>query len=543
MAKVCNLDDAIGGLVQPEMHLHFPSTPSRSNAAIIALARRFSASEPNFVLSTTGFHSAAHLLGLFRLGKKYVSCFFGDNYPTPRPNQLYTLLSREGAVLEHWSLLSYVSAFRAAAQGQPYGTTTPLGDTDLGRRLRQAGRYFEVSDPVEAGQSVGLVSALRPDVTFVHGALGSKDGAVVAYPPYGEGFHSAISAKAGVIATVEKIVDAATIQRSAGSVVIPAGHVTAICEVPGGAYPQPLYTPPGSNVEGYPDDPNAYLMWRRMTDSPELFERFTTEIIAGHPSEYRYDKFARQAAQVPERKRFYGPAAPSESVILRASSAIVRAVQERGHRRILAGIGQSFLASRLAQLRLSQSGLHVPVMIETGLHGVDCGREADPFLLGHRNISRAARLTGIEDVLGAWSCGAGRESCLAVIGAAQIDSRGDINSTHLHPDRVLVGSGGAADLASNAAELIVLTSCSPSRLVRTVDHVTSPGRAVRTVVTELCTFRRPNTSSVAWTAGDLAKGNDTPNQIMEACTWPSLTVDQYDVFSENHDLPALRGLL
>src|SRR5687768_17012444 len=110
MSKAIPLADAISRHVRPGMHLHFASTPARSNAAIRELARRFRGLSPDFVLSATGFHSSAHLLGLLRLAKKYVGCFFGDNYPAPRPNRLYQELANEGAVLEQWSLLSYVLA-------------------------------------------------------------------------------------------------------------------------------------------------------------------------------------------------------------------------------------------------------------------------------------------------------------------------------------------------------------------------------------------------------------------------------------------------
>ena len=52
----------------------------------------------NSGIAATGFHSSAHLLAILRLGRKYVACFFGDNYPIPHPNELYMSLVTEGAV-------------------------------------------------------------------------------------------------------------------------------------------------------------------------------------------------------------------------------------------------------------------------------------------------------------------------------------------------------------------------------------------------------------------------------------------------------------
>src|SRR5437764_965857 len=115
MSKCISLVDAVRTYVRPAMHLNFASTPSRSNAAVREVARCFQGTSPGFILSATGFHSTAHLLALLRLGKRYISCFFGDNYPIPRPNPLYTQLLQEGVELEHWSLWSYVTALRAGA--------------------------------------------------------------------------------------------------------------------------------------------------------------------------------------------------------------------------------------------------------------------------------------------------------------------------------------------------------------------------------------------------------------------------------------------
>ncbi|MGW2586193.1 CoA-transferase [Streptomyces virginiae] len=542
MSTISSLDEAVRNYVRPGAHLHFPATPSRANAAVIAVARRFANTDPRFTLSTTGFHSTAHLLALLRLGRTYISCFYGDTYPTPRPNPLYTTLLREGAALEHWTLLSYIAALRAAAMGHPYAVTTDLAGTDVGRGLEQAGRYLEIPDPTRTDSSVPLVAALRPDITFVHGAIGSDSGAIVAFPPYGEGFASAVSARTGVIATVERIVDESTLMRYSGAVVLPPGQVLAICPVPGGALPQPLYTPPNSGLPSYRDDTAAYLWWRKMATEPELLSRFIHDAL--NPPQLPAVQKAFTAQQITAIGTSPGdsPTTAQEAAVLRAAQAIVHSVHVRGHRRILAGIGQAFLAARLAHLWLARTGLHLPVMIETGLYGVECGPDADPFLLGHRNIAQAARLTSIDDILGMWACGAGRDTCLAVIGAAQIDQQGQINSTWRSPQTVLVGSGGAADLAAHAAEIIVLTRCAPDRLVTRVDYVTSPGRAVHTIATDLCTLQRTEPHSTSWTATTFINDPQTAAAIKAACPWPALTLDSTPTPLTDTGLAELRHL-
>jgi hypothetical protein len=120
---------AIARHVAPGMHLHFASTPSRSNAAIREVARAFAGKDPGFVLSSTGFHSSAHTLALLGLGRRYIGCFFGDQHPTPRRQVLYQSLSESGVAFEHWSLLTYVLALRAGALGHPYAVTGSLAGT------------------------------------------------------------------------------------------------------------------------------------------------------------------------------------------------------------------------------------------------------------------------------------------------------------------------------------------------------------------------------------------------------------------------------
>ena len=505
------LREAIERHVLPGMHLHFPSTPSRANAAIRALACSYRGRDPRFLLSTSGFHSTAHLLALLRLGRTYLACFFGDNYPTPRPNGLYTSVAREGAELQQWTLLSYTAALQAGARGHRYALAPSLQDSDVGRDLRRAGQYLEVPDPARPETAIGLVRALRPDISFVHAPLGTKDGALIAFPPYGEGYWSAVSATTGVIATVEEIVDASS-RDWAGSTVLPAGHALAVCALPGGAQPQQLYTPAAARAAHYRDDPYSYGLWRRLATDRPLFEDFTTQVLEAPDPEAAYWDYIRRARTSPATDPGTQPALatspvrpdPQEATVLRAAAAIVRAVSRGGHRRILAGIGQSFLAARLAHHTLARTGLQLPVMVETGLYDVDCGPLADSFLLGHRNVAQAGRLTSIEDVLGSWACGAQSGGCLAVVGAAQADPHGHVNSTRLRDGTQLVGSGGASDLAAHADEVIVLTTCRPDRLVPAVDHITSTGRAVRTIATDLCTLHRDDPASTIWTATDLA---------------------------------------
>jgi 3-oxoacid CoA-transferase subunit A len=171
---VVPLADAIRAHVAPGMHLHFASTPSRSNAAIRELARAFIDARPGFCVSATGFHSMAHLLPMLGLAGRLIASFFGDHYPAPRPNPLYSRLADAGLPIEHWPLWTLVASFRAGAQGDAWTVNRSLRGTTMAAELAARGAYRELAMPGEpAPHTIGLCAALRvldPTGTYRHRA-------------------------------------------------------------------------------------------------------------------------------------------------------------------------------------------------------------------------------------------------------------------------------------------------------------------------------------------------------------------------------------
>lgn len=540
------LSAAIEMYVKPGMHLHFASTPSRSNAAILALGRRYVGSEQMFVFSMTGMHSTAHLLGLLRLGTRYVACFFGDNYPVPRPNRLYQELDASGANLEQWSLASLVTAFRAGARGERYGITKSLRGTDLARLLEKSGQYCEVTDPRASNEPLSLVRAMRPDITFLHAAVGDENGNALFCPPFCEGFHSALGARTGAIITVERLVPRDELRQFSHYIPLPAHRVLAICVAPGGAHPQPLHVTPEPYANlCYPDDTSHYDLWRRIAQEPALFQQFRDTVLMEPNESTAYREFmehfaASRVGMGPARERARdttvralsqrleevvaepvpsastGPridcissVAPHQPCAMpadwqsldrdmRTALLAARAIASRvicgQFDTILAGIGHSYTAARLAKILLGAHGRSTELVIETGLSDFD-PVTADPFLLGYGNIVGSKRLTDVDHVLGTLVCGNGGR-CLGVVGAAQVDSAGRVNSSKV-ANRFLVGSGGANDIASAAEELIVITRAIPERLPTEVEFVTSPGERVCSIITESWELRRGN-ATLPW---------------------------------------------
>jgi hypothetical protein len=334
------------------------------------------------------------------------------------------------------------------------------------------------------------VRALSPDITFVHAPLGDAQGNVAFSPPFGEGFHSALGAKSGVIATVERIVPSQFLRDQPQLIPLPAHRLLAICEEPFGAHPQPLHVAPRELREcepGYGDDYAAYRQCRALTEDAGLFAHFNESVLQAEDAGAAYRSFigagALQALRAPPEQSHLVPAPleagslePSDHLVLLAGRALQRRITEAGVSLAAGRHRPGFAACRLAKLLLGARGAGVELMIETGFCGIEVER-AHPFLLSRENVASAARLSSIDNVLGALCCG-GAAACIGVIGAAEVDVEGNVNSTSLGGE-LLVGAGGAPDIAACAREVMVLTRADPRRLVRKVQYCTSRGLNVR----------------------------------------------------------------
>jgi glutaconate CoA-transferase subunit B len=78
---------------------------------------------------------------------------------------------------------------------------------------------------------------------------------------------------------------------------------------------------------------------------------------------------------------------------------------------------------------------------------------------------------------------------MAVLGAAQIDCHGNLNTTVIGPYESpkvrLPGAGGAPEIATHAREVIVILRHSLKAFVEKLDFVTTCGNRVSAVVTDL----------------------------------------------------------
>jgi glutaconate CoA-transferase subunit A len=144
-----------------------------------------------------------------------------------------------------WMLLGRL---RAAAAGLPFLPTRAA----LGSDLVAARGLREVSDPY-SGISYLAVPAMAPDLALIHAWRADADGNVqMPWPPEHLADVDVLLARAArrVVVTVERIVPAEEVVRSAERTVLFGFEVDAVVEAPRGAWP--TASPPD-----YPADPAA----------------------------------------------------------------------------------------------------------------------------------------------------------------------------------------------------------------------------------------------------------------------------------------------
>jgi glutaconate CoA-transferase subunit A len=158
--------------------------------------------------------------------------------------------------VEDWTNFAMVLRLHAGALGVPFLPTASLTGGDLPGRID----VRRVTCPY-TGEALAAVPALNPDVALVHAQYADSEGNVQLYGLSGDTLDGALASRR-IIATVEEIVPREVIRARPDRTILPGFRVSAVCPVPGGAYP--------SYVEGfYGRDDEAYAAWDKLARSSE----------------------------------------------------------------------------------------------------------------------------------------------------------------------------------------------------------------------------------------------------------------------------------
>ena len=233
---------------------------------------------------------------------------------------------------------------------------------------------------------------------------------------------------------------------------------------------------------------------------------------------------------------------PGELNVALGARYLHRLVAREGLRTGLAGVGVSTLAAWLGATSLRAAGVTFDLLAECGMYGY-VPLPLDPYLFNYRNIFTSTSLSNVQTILDVVAGGHANRT-VGVLGAAQVDSRGAINTSRVN-GRMLTGSGGGNDIASSAAAVVVTTLHDRARLPEAVEFVTSPGHRVRAIVTDRGVLERLDPHGEFTLTGVLARGgrkDDLVRAAVEGCGWPLTVATGVELFSavDGQELAAIR---
>jgi glutaconate CoA-transferase subunit A len=178
------------------------------------------------------------------------------------------------AIEEH-SHAAMANAYDAGAANLPFAVFRGYRGAEL-PRVNPAIR--SVTCPY-TGEVLATVPAIRPDVAIIHALRADREGNVLLEGIVGVQKEAVLAAKRSIV-TVEEIVDDFG-PRSRNAVILPSWTMTAVVEVPGGAFP--------SYAQGYYKRANAfYKQWDGIAKERDTFLAWMKEnVLAKDASAFR----------------------------------------------------------------------------------------------------------------------------------------------------------------------------------------------------------------------------------------------------------------
>jgi acyl CoA:acetate/3-ketoacid CoA transferase alpha subunit/acyl CoA:acetate/3-ketoacid CoA transferase beta subunit len=559
-SKVTSLADAVRASVRPRDAVYLGGSLARPNAAAFEITRQLFGSDPGLTLIAPALANQHAVLVRCGLAVKVITSLHGNTFPGPGPNPVFTEADRSGKVhFEDWTMLTLVQRLYAAASNVPFLPTRSLVGTDLAVDLTKAGLLHVVDDPFGEGGETALIPPLHPDVTFVHSLMADAAGNAVMSPPYYDDAWAAYAARRAVVVTTEKIVPSEVIRKYSQFVRVPGAIVTAVCEVPFGSHPNQVPGELVPEVGGYHDDYDFLAELRRVCRDPEALDNWIRRWVLDLPDHEAYlnQLGAGRLQQLRGKTRSDGwqielerlgarwddEPTPGELNTVVGARYLHRLVVEENLRLGLAGVGVSTIATWLAATTLASAGIDFDLLAEGGMYGYT-PLPLDPYLFNYRNLFTSTCLSNVQTILDVIGGGFANRT-VGVLGAAQVDRDGSINTSRIG-GRMLTGSGGGNDIASSAAAVVVTTSHSRSRLPEKVEYVTSPGQRVRAIVTDRGVLERRNATFDFVLTGVLDRDGLAKDELVraavETCGWDLSVSSDLDLLApvDGHELAAIR---
>jgi glutaconate CoA-transferase, subunit B len=218
---------------------------------------------------------------------------------------------------------------------------------------------------------------------------------------------------------------------------------------------------------------------------------------------------------------------------------IVAARSLIGKRSCFIGVGRPSTAALLARI------VHNPKLVlvyESGTIGAKPYHV--PLSIGDGELAETADVVvSVPEMFNYW-IGPGQVQ-VAFLGAAQVDRHANLNSTVIgdydHPKTRLPGAGGAPEIATGCAEVVVIAPHSKRTFVEKLDFKTTTGASTTLVITDLGVLE-PVDGELTLTT--LHPGV-TVEQVREATGWELKVADSVETSEPPtaEELAALRELV
>jgi acyl CoA:acetate/3-ketoacid CoA transferase alpha subunit len=540
--KILPLEEAIKEYVKPNQIIHLGFCGGFSMGAIQEITRQFYDKNPNFHVACLGATThVQYMLGAnlqTPMIKKLTTSYAGDAYPRSTMVPIFNHHIKKGMDIEYCTVLTFTLMLLAAAMDLPWLPTNSIIDSGM----EEEGYFKKIEDPFATDssspdQEIGLIKSLHPDVSIYHAWASDPYGNAVFVPPYGGDIYGAYACNGPVIVTTERIVDTDYIRRHRDYVRLPGHIVAAVVELSYGSHPSMFY---GLDGGGYVEDIPYLLNFHKNNRVPEKLHGFVKEWILNVRDFQEYkkkvgvEKLLELSGRIdPESWKEdlkcqlenvddldSRPINEFERLVLMASEVITEILKERNYEIILAGQGFSNLAAWMALFNLSEDDVPLDLVAEVGFYGY-VPRPGSPFVFNISNIPTCKMATNVIDILG---INLGRSNSCAVLGAAQLDRFGNINSSKIGIHH-LIGSGGSNDVGSQyrAREIFVVMVHGKDRLLDKVPYVTVPGERVSTVITTKGVLRKIDNSNelvlTEYFDPDKRLKQDIINDIKENTGW------------------------
>ncbi len=169
--------------------------------------------------------------------------------------------------IEEHAHAGMAAAYAAGASGLPFGVLRGYRGSDL----PDHNSNVKFVDCPFTSERLAVVPAIRPDVAVIHAQKADRKGNVLMWGLVGVQKEAVLAARRAIV-TVEEIVDA--LEAPPNAVVLPTWVVSAVCEVPGGAFP--------SYAQGYYSRHNRfYKDWDPIARDRETFTAWIDQHVKG----------------------------------------------------------------------------------------------------------------------------------------------------------------------------------------------------------------------------------------------------------------------